>query len=262
MKLNIVLLTVLTVLTVIIMSVLGAEIAYAIFNETGSVDWAALVDQIKKDPVVLESCSRELPNFKINAAKLLLKYSNVASLYDAELVVNYETLEGRHHIIADREGFYLNLVDSEYTGAPLFSQPIYQKIQHKDSFSKIMGLNATLLAVFTVIIMSVVSVEIAYAIFNETSSVDWVAFVDQIKKDPVVLESCSRELPNFKINAAKLLLRYSNVASLSDAKLVVNYEMINGRCHISASLAGREGFRINLSSNGRPNKLTTWEGNP
>ena len=99
---------------------------------------------------------------------------------------------------------------------------------------------------------SVSSVVIAYLISNEMHSFDWIALVDQIKKDPVVLESCSRELSNFNSNAAELLLKHSNLASISDAKLAINFELNQGIRYISVGLEGLKGIHLDLSSNDHP----------
>ena len=112
--------------------------------------------------------------------------------------------------------------------------------------------DSKLLIVYMVFLMSVLSVELVCVISNEMHSFHWVAIVDQIKKDPVVLESCSRELSNVNSNAAELLLKHSNLASLSDAKLAINFELNQGIRYISVGLEGLKGIHLDLSSNDHP----------
>ena len=97
------------------------------------------MDQIKKDPVILEACRKELSVFNCRASELLLKHSKLDRLCDSDLAINFQLHRGTHYISGGLEGLkgiHLELVIQGYTADPSFGQQIHENVQHKYFFRK------------------------------------------------------------------------------------------------------------------------------
>jgi hypothetical protein len=73
-----------------------------------------------------------------------------------------------------------------------------------------------------------------------------MALATQIKNDPIMLDLCSCELSTFNHTAAELLFKHSNINSITDAELIVNFKLNQGIVYLDVGLVGIDGIHLCL----------------